>query len=58
MKIDVPGLWHEPELFARSRTFKQNLRVSRPGVSIFFAAHDEHRSLDAADMIGRPQLRC
>jgi len=57
VKIDVPGVRHEPELLGRSRTFKQNLRVSRRGSSIFFAAHNEHWALDVGNVIDRPQLR-
>jgi len=31
--------------------------VRWPGVSVFFAAHDEHRTFDVGNVIDRPQLR-
>jgi hypothetical protein len=57
MKIDVAGIRYEPKLLGRSRALKQHSCVGRSGVSIFFAAYDEHRALNLANMIDRTQLR-
>jgi len=57
MEIDVSGVWYKPNLLWRSRALKQHPCVGRSGVSIFFAAHDEHWALDVANVIDRTQLR-
>jgi len=58
MEIDVSGVWYEPKLLGRSRVLKQHPCVGWSGVSIFFAAYDEHWVLDVANVIHRTQLRC
>ena len=51
MKIDMSGIWNEPELLGRSRKLKQHPRVGRSGVAILRAAHDEHWTIDVGNVI-------
>jgi hypothetical protein len=57
MKIDMSGIRHEPNLWGRSCALNEHPSVRWSGVSVFFAAHDEHRTFDVGNVIDRPQLR-
>ena len=57
MKIDMSGIWNEPELLGRSRKLKQHSRVGRSGVAIVRAAHDEDWAVHFRNVIDRMQLR-